>query len=123
MHTVSACPAGAAQEEHLLLLRHATAAGLLLEHMYVLVYICIDLVAERAPTRRRTFCYVLRGCFYHPPWQLLRWRLGWKDCFYGWLLLDLLAISRMLCSIDALCVGCRLCLTLTGKKENRHGKK
>ena len=28
-------PAGAAQEEHLLLLRKATAAGLLLEHMYV----------------------------------------------------------------------------------------
>ena len=36
-----ACPAGAAQEEHLLLLRKATAAGLLLEHMYVLV--CIGL--------------------------------------------------------------------------------
>ena len=45
-------PAGAAQEEHLLLLRKATAAGLLLEHMYVLVCICIHLVAERAPTRR-----------------------------------------------------------------------
>ena len=34
-----ACPAGAAQEEHLLLLRNATAAGLVLEHMYVLVLI------------------------------------------------------------------------------------
>ena len=47
-----ACPAGAAQEEHLLLLRKDTAAGLLLEHMYVLVCICIYLVAECAPTRR-----------------------------------------------------------------------
>ena len=36
-----ACPAGAAQEEHLLLLRKDTAAGLLLEHMYVPV--CIGL--------------------------------------------------------------------------------
>ena len=35
-------PAGAVQEEHLLLLlRNATAAGLLLEHMYVLVCICL----------------------------------------------------------------------------------
>ena len=41
----------------------------------------------------------LRGCFYHPPWQLLGWRLGWKDCCCGWLLLDLLEISRMLCSV------------------------
>ena len=39
-----ACPAGAAQEEHLLLLRKATAAGLLLEHMYVLV--CIGLFSR-----------------------------------------------------------------------------
>ena len=37
----SAGPAGEAQEEHLLLLRNARAAGLLLEHMYVLVCICI----------------------------------------------------------------------------------
>ena len=22
----------------------------------------------------------LRGCFYHPPWQLLGWRLDLKDC-------------------------------------------
>ena len=36
----------------------------------------------------------LRCCFYHPPWQLVGWRLGWKDCCSGWLLLDLLAISR-----------------------------
>ena len=90
-----ACPAGAAQEEHLLLLRKDTAAGLLLEHMYVLVCICIHLVAERAPTGlaggvqgKRD----LRSCFYHPPWQLLGWRLGWKDCCCGWLLRDLLAI-------------------------------
>ena len=45
-------PAGAAQEEHLLLLRKATAAGLLLEHMYVLVCNCIHLVAERRDMRR-----------------------------------------------------------------------
>ena len=36
----------------------------------------------------------LRGCFYHLPWQLLGGRLGWKDCCCGWLLLDLLAISK-----------------------------
>ena len=47
-----ACPAGAAQEERLLLLRKATTAGLVLEHMYVLVCICVHLVSERAPTRR-----------------------------------------------------------------------
>ena len=28
-----------------------------------------------------------------------RWRLGWKDCCCCWLSLDLLAISRMLCSV------------------------
>ena len=47
-----ACLAGAAQEEHLLLLRKATADGLLLEHMYVLVCIYTHLVSECAPTRR-----------------------------------------------------------------------
>ena len=41
LSTGPACPAGAAPEEHLLLLRNATAAGLVLEHMYVLV--CIGL--------------------------------------------------------------------------------
>ena len=35
----------------------------------------------------------LRGCFYHPPWQLLGWRLDWKDCCCGSLLLDLLALG------------------------------
>ena len=46
----------------------------------------------------------LRGCFffYHPPWQLLGWRFGWKDCCCRWLLLDLLAVSRMLCSVAVL---------------------
>ena len=33
------------------------------------------------------------------PWQLLRCRLGWKDCCCHWLWLVLLAISRMLCSV------------------------
>ena len=45
-------PAGAAQEEHLLLLRVATAAGLMLEHMYVFVCVCVYVVSECAPTRR-----------------------------------------------------------------------
>ena len=27
---------------------------------------------------------VPRCCFYHPPWQLLGWRLSWKDCCCGW---------------------------------------
>ena len=45
-------PARAAQKENLLLLRNATAAGLLLEHMYVLFCIWIHLVSECAPTRR-----------------------------------------------------------------------
>ena len=40
-------PAGAAPEEHLLRLRKATAAGLVLEHMHVLVCICAHLVPEQ----------------------------------------------------------------------------
>ena len=43
-----------------------------------------------------------RCCFsYHPPWQLLRWRLGWKDCCCHWLSRNLLAISTFstLCSV------------------------
>ena len=42
--------------------------------------------------------------FLSPPWQLFGWSLGWKDCCYGWLLLDLLTIWRMLCSIAVSCV-------------------
>ena len=41
----------------------------------------------------------LRGSFYHPPCQLLRWRLGLKDCCNRCLLQDLLKISRMPCSV------------------------
>ena len=41
----------------------------------------------------------LRGCFCHPPWQLLGWMSDWKDCCCGWLWLELLALSRMLCSV------------------------
>ena len=42
--------------------------------------------------------------FLSPPWQLFGWSLGWKDCCYGWLLLDLLTIWRMHCSIAVSCV-------------------
>ena len=45
-------PAGAAQEERLLLLLIATAAGLMLEHMFVFVCVCVYVVSEGAPTRR-----------------------------------------------------------------------
>ena len=49
-------------------------------------------------------CY-MRCCFYHPPLaaapSLLGRRLGWKDCCCCWLWLDLLATSRMLCSVAA----------------------
>ena len=41
LSTGPADPAGAAQEENLLLLRIATAAGLMLEHMYMFVCLCI----------------------------------------------------------------------------------
>ena len=37
----------------------------------------------------------LRCCFFHTPWQLLWWRLGWKDCCCRWLWRVLLAILRM----------------------------
>ena len=46
-------------------------------------------------------CYYYSG--YHLPWQLLRWRLGWKDMLL--LLADVgpdgksVVISRMLCFI------------------------
>ena len=45
-------PAGAAQEENLLLLRITTAAGLMLLLMYVFVCVCVYVVSECAPTRR-----------------------------------------------------------------------
>ena len=64
----------------------------------------------------------LHGCFYHPPWQLLGWRLGWKDCCCHWLLLGLLQISRMLCSVAVSGVMLPLCPTF-GEGKNRHGKK
>ena len=41
--------------------------------------------------RRRSYCHLRR--------QLLGWRPGCKDCCCGWLLLDLLAMSGMLCSV------------------------
>ena len=60
----------------------------------------------------------LRCYFYHPHCQLLRCRLGWEDCCWCWLLLDLLAISTRLSRV--LC--CRLGLTFA-KKKFRLGKK
>ena len=54
----------------------------------------------------------LRCYFYHPHCQLLRCRLGWEDCCWCWLLLDLLAISTRLSRV--LC--CRLGLTFAKKK-------
>ena len=66
----------------------------------------------------------LRCCFYHPPWQLLGWRLGWKDCCCCWLLLDLLAIPTMLCSVAASGVMLPTVPDSHRKKEiNRHGKR
>ena len=60
-------------------------------YMYVLVCICTHMVSECAPMRRLSpsspSCGRLAGgsagkedlrcCFFHPPWQLLGWRLGW----------------------------------------------
>ena len=45
-------PAGAAQEEHLLLLRIANAPGQMQEHIYVFLCVCVYVVSEFAPTRR-----------------------------------------------------------------------
>ena len=59
----------------------------------------------------------LRCCFYHPPWQLLGWRLCWKDGYCCWLWLDLLAISRMLCSVAVSGVMLHTVPDLEGKKE------
>ena len=56
----------------------------------------------------------LRGCFYDPPWQLLGWRLGSKDCCCGWPLLGSQECSAPSPS-RALC--CRLCLTFKGQKK------
>ena len=36
--------------------------------------------------------------FLSSSWQLLRWRLAKKDYCCSWLLLDLLTVSRLLCS-------------------------
>ena len=59
-----------------------------------------------------------RGYFFHTPWQLLGWRLGWKDCCRGWLWLDLLAISRtlLLCSVAVSGVMLPTVPDLAGKK-------
>ena len=52
-----------------------------------------------------------------------RWRLGWKGCCCGWLLLDLLAISRMLCSVAVPGVMLPTVHDLHRNKKNRQGKK
>ena len=86
----------------------------------MLVCICIHLVTERAPTRRLPLPHCLwragRGGEGKEGHALPGWRLGWKDCCCGWLLLDLLAISRKRCSVAVSGICCLLCLTLTGKK-------
>ena len=66
-----------------------------------------------------------RCCFYHPPWQPLGLRLCWNDCCCGWLWLDPLATSRMLCSVAVWGVMLPTVPDLAGirKKKNRHGKK
>ena len=133
-------PAGAAKEEHLLLLRNATTSGLLLDihtFWFVSVYFWSQNVRD---SRSPSYLAVsqagglvggvwgkrdLRCCFYHPPWQL-GWtqRLGWKDCCCGWRWLDLLAISRMLCSVAVSGVMLPLMPDLGGRGGgNRHGKK
>ena len=60
-----------------------------------------------------------RCCFYHPPWQLLVWRLSWKDCCCGWLWLDLLVISRTLCSAAVSGVMLPTVPDLAGKLKKR----
>ena len=85
-------------DEHLLLLRIATASEVLLDiRMFGFVSTSPSLAgwSGREGEGKRD----LRCCFYHPPWQLLGWRLCWKDGYCCWLWLDLLAISRMLCSV------------------------
>ena len=99
-------PAGAAQEENLLLLRITTAAGLMLLLMYVFVCVCVYVVSECAPTRRLppTSPGKERSAllFLSSPLAAARVeaQLRWMDCCCssGWLWLDLLAISRTLCS-------------------------
>ena len=127
-------PAEAAQEEHLLLLRITTASGLLLDihsFRFVSVYFWSQNVRRlddsllprhlwRAGRRMRG----KRGprcCFYHPPWQQLGWRLGWKDCSgcCCWLWLDLLAISRTLLSVAVSGVMLPTVRDLAGKKTKQ----
>ena len=74
-------------------------------HTFVWFYIChgILLVSECAHCRLDDFLLPRRlwragrgvagkrdtcCCVYHPPWQLLGWRLGWKDCCCGWLWME-----------------------------------
>ena len=115
-------PAGAAMDEHLLLLRIATASEVLLDiRMFGFVSTSPSLAgwSGREGEGKRD----LRCCFYHPPWQLLGWRLCWKDGYCCWLWLDLLAISRMLCSVAVSGVMLHTVPDLEGKKKARRGKK
>ena len=111
--TRRAGPAGAAQEEHLLLLRIATASGLLLLDMQSFGFVSVYFWSQNLrrlddsllPRHLWRTGRGMRGkrnpccCFCHPSWLLLGWRLGWKDCCCGWIWLDLVAISRTLCSV------------------------
>ena len=125
-------PAGAAQEEHLLLLRIASASRVL-DYCWTYIRLVLYLYTFGAPTRRLPptlpslagWLGGLRGkrdqrcCFYHPIWQPLGRRLSWKDCCCCWLWLDLLAISRTLCSEAVSGVMLQNVHDFAGKKEKQ----
>ena len=93
-------PAGAAPEEHLLLLRDTAAAGLRLDRctcLDVAVFVLSLNLPRLDDSLPRSLWPNGRGGagkegparqFLSPPlgpWQLLRWRLARKDCCCGWL--------------------------------------
>ena len=133
--TRRAGPAGGAQEEHLLLLRITTTSGLMLD-IHLFGFVSVRLWSQKV--RRlddsllpRRLWRAGRGdagkrdprcCFYHPIWQPLGWRLSWKDCCCCWLWLDLLAISRTLCSPAVSGVMLPTVPDFAGKKRRRRKK-
>ena len=119
--TLPAGPAGVAKEEHLQLLQNLSVPGWTASH-YICTYTCLYICGLRLCSNLvcpfylqvtvsglLAECVLEKGylcCYYsghHLPWQLLRWRLGWKDML---LLLALVGtdgksvvIFRMLCFI------------------------